>query len=120
MIFCQILITLLLYLREKILYKLDNGKPITIKINANVESNEYLQIEGYSDVNFLFHISSCSHEWFNKLPDKTKIYIEQEIDNFPYIKTTKYKLNSIEINLTYSCIIYDVLNSSEYKEFYLI
>lgn len=105
---------------DEILYKLDNGMPITIKITSDVESNEYLQIEGYTNVNFLFHISSCSHEWFNKLPDKTKNYIEKEINNFPYIKTTKYKLNAIEINLMYSCVIHDILNSLEYKEFYSI
>lgn len=105
---------------EQFLYKLDNGLPITVKITTDVEPNEYLQIEGYTDVNFLIHISSCSQEWFNKLPDKTKVYIEKEINNFPYIKTTKYKLNGIEINLMYSCVIHDILNSSEYKEFYSI
>lgn len=44
------------------LYKLDSGMPITIKITANVETNKYRQIEEYTDVNFLFHISSRSHE----------------------------------------------------------
>lgn len=103
---------------EQMLYKLDNGLPITIKITTDIETNENLQLEGYSNVNFLFHISSRSHKWFNKLPDETKVYIEKEIENFPYLKTIKYKLDSVEINLMYSCIIHDVLNSLEYKEFY--
>lgn len=105
---------------NKLLYKLNAGLPLTICVTTNVEPNEFFQIEGYKDVNFLFHISSCSHDWFNKLPYETQKYIKNEIENFPYIKTTKYKLNSKEINLMYNCIIYDVKNSSEYKEFYSI
>lgn len=103
---------------NQILYKLDNGLPLTVKLTTDVETNEYLQIEGYQEVNFLFHISSCTLGWFNKLPEQTQIYIKNEISNFPYLRTTKFSFNSSEINLMYSCIIYDILNSPEYKDFY--
>jgi hypothetical protein len=103
---------------NKLLYKLSVGLPLTVCVTTNVDPNEFFQIEGYTNVNFLFHISSCSQDWFNKLPNETQKYINDEINDFPYIKTTKYKLNSKEINLMYNCVIYDVKNSQEYKEFY--
>jgi hypothetical protein len=105
---------------EQLLYKLDEGLPLTIMMTTDVKSNPYFQIDGYENVNFLFHISSCSHEWFNKLPDETKTYINKEIPTFPYIKTTKYKFNRIEINLLYNYAMYDTQNSAEYKKFYNI
>jgi len=103
---------------NELLYKLENGMPLTVIINTCIQSNDFFQIEGYEDINFLFHISSCSLNWFNKLPDETKTYINNNISNFPYIDTIQYKLNSIEINLMYNCIKYDIQNSLEYKLFY--
>ena len=103
---------------NQLLYKLEKGLPLTVIIKTDIVSNDFFQIEGYEDIQFLFHISSCSHNWFNKLPDETKKYIDNEIPNFPYIKTITYNLNNIEINLMYSCIKYDIQNSLEYKKFY--
>lgn len=102
----------------ELLDKLKNGLPLTVNIIADIVSNDFFQIEGYENINFLFHISSCSLDWFNKLPQETKKYINEKIENFPYIETTKFKLNSIEINLMYNCIRYDIKNSLEYKKFY--
>jgi hypothetical protein len=103
---------------NQLLYKLENGLPLTVLMKTDVLSNEFFQIEGYKDVNFLFHVSSCSHNWFSKLPNETQKYIKINISKFPYIDTLTFKLNSIEINLMYNCIKYDIQNSPEYKEFY--
>ena len=103
---------------NELLYKYKNGKPLTIYLTTNVLSNEYLQIEGYQNVNFLFHILSRTSNWFNALPNETKNYVNINIPNFPYIMSTTPKIDSILTYLLYNCIKYDITHSPEYIKFY--
>jgi hypothetical protein len=103
---------------NQFLLKFKNGDPLTILITTEIEYNEFFQIESYGQINFLFHISSCPLKWIEKIPNETKKYIYNKIHNFPYLKTTLFKLNSVEINLMYNIIKWDIKNSLEYKEFY--
>lgn len=101
------------------IYKLNNGEPVTILLKGiKIESNEYFQIEGYETSNILFHISSRTAQWFDKLPKQTQLYIEERQCNFPYISPLKVKLENKIINLMYNLIKWDIENSPEYDEFY--
>ena len=102
----------------QLMYKYNNGMPLTVMITTEIEPNEFFQINGYGPITFLFHIASKNQDWFNKLPIDSKKYIDCNFSSLPNIKTIKYKFNSIEINLMYNLIRYDIKNSSEYKEFY--
>lgn len=103
---------------NELLYKFNNGLPLTIILTTKIESNSFFQIDEYGPINFLFHIASRPHGWFNILPPDTKKYIDKKMPNFPHLKTTKYKFNSVEINLMYNVIRWDIKNSLEYKQFY--
>jgi hypothetical protein len=106
---------------DKLLYKLDNGKPLTILLkDIEILSNDYFQIEGYGFTNILLHVSSCPSLWFDKLPKQTQLYIKEKYCDFPYISVLKYKLDIPTINLMYNVIRWDIENSDEYKEFYSI
>lgn len=103
---------------SQLIYKHNNGMPLTVIITTEIESNNFFQIDGYGPINFLFHIASGNKNWFSKLPIETKKYIDKNIASIPNIKTTIYKFSSIEINLMYNLIRYDIKNSMEYKQFY--
>lgn len=103
---------------SQLIYKYNNGMPLTVMFTTEIESNEYFQINGYGPITFLFHVASRTQSWFDKLPIDTKKFIDNNISALPNISTKKYKFNSIEINLMYSLIRYDIKNSLEYNEFY--
>lgn len=103
---------------SQLIYKYNNGMPLTVMITTEIESNEFFQIDDYGPITFLFHISSRSHVWFDKLPLETQKYINKNIFTLPCLKTTIYKLNSIDINLMYCLNRWDIKNSLEYSKFY--
>lgn len=103
---------------SQLIYKYNNGLPLTVIITTEIESNDYLQLDGYGPITFLFHIASRYPAWYNKLPVDTQKYINKNFSTIPNIKTSTYKFDSIEINLMYNLIRYDIKNSLEYSQFY--
>ena len=107
-----------LNLYKELSEKFLSGKSTIVNLKTEIIANEYLDIEPYGEINFLFHINSCNKEWFSELPKCTQKYILNEYNDFPYFNFLKYKYNPITINLIYNLIGWEVRNSKEYELFY--
>jgi len=106
-------------LYSELLDKFNKGKPLIVLVTTEILSNEYLQLESYGPINFLFHLNSNNFEWYSQLPIETQQYIKHEYTDFPYFSFLKYNFDSVIINLIYSLINWEILNSQEYETFYL-
>jgi len=103
---------------NELLYKFTNGEPLIVLFSTEILKNEYLKIEPYGPINFLFHLNSNNKYWFNSLPIQTQKYILNKEPNFPYYNFLKFNFDSILTNLIGSLINYELENSIEYKLFY--
>ena len=105
-------------LYKEFLNKFELGLPITVLLTTNVLDNEHFQLEGYGPVNFLFHITSRTQQWFDQLPINTQQLINEKYKSFPYISLFK---NNFDIKLTsllFNLQKWDMRNSPEYKIFF--
>lgn len=103
----------------QLLEKFHAGKPLIVNIKTEILENEFLDIKPYGEINFLFHLNSCNQEWFNLLPKETQRHIIINYANFPYFDFTKFKYDSITMNLVYNLYGWEIFHSKEYEDFYL-